>query len=41
MRKTLLLIQNLCNVDSIPTEVIEWVEEVFSILKELIEGDAS
>ena len=41
MRKTLLLIQNLCNVDSVPTEVIEWVEEVLSILKEIIKGDAS
>jgi hypothetical protein len=41
MRKTLLLIQNLCNVDSVSTEVTEWVEEVLDILKEIIEGDAS
>ncbi|MCX5873338.1 MAG: hypothetical protein NTY51_08915 [Deltaproteobacteria bacterium] len=41
MRKTLLLIQNLCNVNSVPKEVTEWVEEVLNILKEIIEGDAS
>ena len=33
MRKTLFLIQNLCNADAIPTEVTEWVDEVFNILK--------
>lgn len=33
MRKTLLLIQNLCKVNSVPAEVIEWVEEVLDILK--------
>ena len=36
MRKTLLLIQNLCNADSIPTEVTEWVEEVLDILRKII-----
>jgi len=41
MRKTLLLIQNLCNADSIPTEVTECVDEVFNILKEIMDGDAS
>lgn len=35
MRKTLLLIQNLCNVNSVPKEVIEWVDEVLIILKEI------
>ena len=41
MRKTLLLIQNLCNADSTPTEVTEWAGEVLNILKEIIESDAS
>lgn len=33
MRKTLLLIQNLCKENCVPAEVIEWVEEVLDILK--------
>lgn len=41
MRKTLLLIQNLCNTDSTPSEVTEWVEEVLSILKEIMDGKDS
>ena len=41
MRRTLLLIQNLCKVNSVPTELIEWVDEVLDILKEIIEGDVS
>jgi hypothetical protein len=41
MRRTLLLIQNLCNVDSVPTEVSECVDEVFSILKEIVDGKDS
>ena len=36
MRKTLLLIQNLCNADSTPREVTEWVEEVLDILRKII-----
>jgi hypothetical protein len=41
MRRTLLLIQNLCNVDSVPPEVTECVDEVFSILKEIVDGDST
>lgn len=41
MRKTLLLIQNLCNVDSVPTEVTECVDEVINILKEILQSDTN
>ncbi|MGO8879892.1 MAG: hypothetical protein ACLPVO_12545 [Desulfomonilaceae bacterium] len=41
MRKTLLLIQNLCSVDSVPTEVTECVDEVINILKEILQSDAN
>ena len=41
MRKTLLLIQNLCNVNSVATEVTECVDEVINILKEILQSDAN
>jgi len=41
MRKTLLLIQNLCNVDSVQTKVTECVDEVINILKEILQSDAN
>ena len=41
MRKMLLLIQNLCNDDSVPTEVTECVDEVIDILKEILQSDAN
>ena len=38
MRNTLLLIQNLCSMNSVPEELIECVNEIVNTLKEIMEG---
>jgi hypothetical protein len=39
MRNTLLLIQNLCTVNSVPEELIDWVEEIVHTLQEVMERE--
>ena len=38
MRKTVLLIQNLCMVNSVPAEAKDWLDEVIETLKEMRDG---
>jgi hypothetical protein len=39
MRSTLLLIQNLCSVNSVPEELIDWIEEILHTLQEVMESE--